>query len=118
MVLDSEQKKQLPTQSRLNDEDMEKAVKQIMFDLGVDAERAQQWARGAQETLLNERQTLVTKELVVVAADTEHISDEDVPAELVPRKQGPGDIPGTELIQNMVDSVKRQYQKVVKKNDK
>ena len=71
---------------RLNEEEMTNAVKQIVFDLGVSSDQARQWAEEAQERL-QEEDKLVTKQVVVVAADTEHVDDEDVPAEFKHRSQ-------------------------------
>jgi hypothetical protein len=69
----------------LNQEQFEKAVKQIVFDLGVPEEKARAFAEEAHDKLLNDADAVVTRELVVVKADTIHLDDEDVPAELVER---------------------------------
>lgn len=96
----------------LTDDEMDKAVAQIAFDLGVTQERARAWAKEAQTQLLNDEKAMVTRETVVVRADTEHIYDEDVPAELVPRDQGTSKWPGTDLARSVVDTVKSQYSKI------
>jgi len=69
----------------LSDEEMDRAVEQIVFDLGVEKDKARQWAEEAQEELINERDGAVTKVTVAIVADTAHVGDEDVPAEFVPR---------------------------------
>jgi hypothetical protein len=95
----------------LTEEEMGKAVKQIVFDLGVEKDQAQKWAEEAQDKLMNERESKVTKETVTVVADTEHIEDEQVPAELVSRDQGQTKLPGADLVNGIVNAVKSTYGK-------
>lgn len=95
----------------LTEEQMQKAVEQIVFDLGCTKEQAVEWAKEAEKTLL-ERNTKVTKEVVTVVADAKHIDDEDVPAELVPREQGAKKWPGEDLAKGVVNAVKETYSKV------
>lgn len=105
------QQEQEKKSTRLNEENMNKAVKQIVFDLGVSPEQAKEWAEEAQENLLQD-QKMVTREVVVVVADAKHVDDEDVPAELVPRNQDAKKWPGTDLVMGVVDAVKNKYEKV------
>jgi hypothetical protein len=102
-----------PTKSQpLTEEEMSKAVKQIVFDLGVDTDQARKWAEEAQEELINERNTKVTKEVVTCVADAKHIDDDKVPAELVARNHGTSKLPGADLANGIVNAVKNAHAKV------
>lgn len=54
----------------LSTEQLQKAAKEIAFDLGVSYEKAYDFADEAQKKLLYDRDDLVTRETVVVVADT------------------------------------------------
>lgn len=103
------QEKKKPTP--LSDEQMDKAVQQISFDLGVSMDQARTWAEEAQKKMLDDDGALVTRETVVIKTDTTHIDDEDVPAELVPRDHATKKWPGQDTIMSVVNSVKEKYQK-------
>ena len=70
----------------LKEEEKEEAVEQIVFDLGVNKDQAKAWAEES-EVKLRENDKLVTKQTVVVKVDTDHINDEDVPANIEDRDQ-------------------------------
>lgn len=53
----------------LTKEELQKAAKHISFDLGVPYDKAYKFAEEAQEKLYYDRDDLVTRETVVVAAD-------------------------------------------------
>ena len=102
-----------PTKSQpLTEDEMTKTVEQIVFDLGVSADDARQWAEEAQEEIINERNTKVTKEVVTCVADAKHIDDDKVPAELVSRVQGTTKLPGADLANGIVNAVKAAHAKV------
>lgn len=75
-----------PKKQFLKEEEKKGAAEQIVFDLGVNQEQAKEWAEES-EAKLREDDKLVTKQTVVVKTDTEHVHDEDVPAELKDRDQ-------------------------------
>ena len=54
----------------LSTEQLQKAAKEIAFDLGVSYEKAYGFADEAQKKLFYDRDDLVTRETVVVVADT------------------------------------------------
>ena len=96
----------------LTEEQLDAAAKQIEFDLGVSYDRAMEFAKEAQKELFYERDDLVTRETVVTVADTKHLPDDDVPAELVPRDQGTRAFFGENLVKGVVNMAKKSYEKV------
>ena len=111
MGAQDQNKNQEETNTLLTQEQLESAAKQIAFDLGVTHTKAMEFAKEAQKELFYDRDDLVTRETVVTVADTKHLPDKDVPAELVPLDQGTRAFPGENLVKSVVDFAKKQYEK-------
>lgn len=95
----------------LTQEELESAAKQIAFDLGVDFEKALEFAEEAQKELYYDRGDLCTRETVNCVADAKHLPDKDVPAKLEVRDQGTKAFPGENIVNAVREFARNSYNK-------